>query len=352
MLSLPLPFVVVMFLGLFLAKLIVNDRAWTRPRIVFVSLLGLCVVHGIITGLVWNYSVTVLRPFLPIIASTLPVCTWLAFQSMAHDQPLSWWRISLRFLPTLVLIPFAFTGALLIDPIIIATFIFHGASLIVLASNGPDGFQKARLHQSTSASHAARIAGVLLIANGLVDVLIIVDFQMTGGKNVVGILSAISVFILLALGAVSVTGTDAADDDEETPSTRSTSTGVATATLSEADMAGILKTTDTVLRDRKLFTDPDLTLVKIARKTGLTARDISTAVNRQHSMNVSQYVNGFRLSEACRLLAETEDSITNIHMDSGFQTKSNFNREFKRQYGCSPTQWRSEHRRERAPAAQ
>jgi AraC-like DNA-binding protein len=345
MLSLPLPIVVVLFLGVFLARLIIHDRPWTRTRKIFVVLIGLCVLHGAITGFVWSYAFTALRPLLPIVASLLPVLTWYAFHSMAQDAHPSWPGVVLRLLPTAVLIPLAFTGTLLIDPIIIASYLFHGVSLIVLAANGPDAFQKARLHQSTSASQAARFAGILLIANAAVDVSIIVDFQMTGGQNVLGILSALSVVILLALGAASLKGTDAAENDDASPDPPQPAENGA---LTPDDMARILKITDAVLLERKLFTDPDLTLVKIARKAGLSARDISMAVNRQHSMNVSQYVNGFRLKEACQLLAGTDDSITNIHMDSGFQTKSNFNREFKRHYGCSPSAWRTERRRQKS----
>jgi AraC-like DNA-binding protein len=46
--------------------------------------------------------------------------------------------------------------------------------------------------------------------------------------------------------------------------------------------------------------------------------------------NVSQYTNDFRIAEACRLLRETDMSVTAAMFESGFQTKSNFNREFRR----------------------
>jgi AraC-like DNA-binding protein len=57
-------------------------------------------------------------------------------------------------------------------------------------------------------------------------------------------------------------------------------------------------------------------------------------------MSVSQYVNQLRIREACRLLEETEQSVTSIMLDAGFQTKSNFNREFRRITGLSPVAWR------------
>ena len=47
------------------------------------------------------------------------------------------------------------------------------------------------------------------------------------------------------------------------------------------------------------------------------------------------------IAEACRLLAETEEPITTVMFKAGFQTKSNFNREFRRVAGTSPSEWRS-----------
>jgi AraC-like DNA-binding protein len=40
------------------------------------------------------------------------------------------------------------------------------------------------------------------------------------------------------------------------------------------------------------------------------ARQISGAVNRLAGKNVSQYINDFRIAEACRLLRETDMSVT------------------------------------------
>jgi AraC-like DNA-binding protein len=74
----------------------------------------------------------------------------------------------------------------------------------------------------------------------------------------------------------------------------------------------------------------------------LPARQISRAVNRIQKRNVSQFVNDIRVREACRLLKESSLSITQVIYECGFQTKSNFNREFLRVTGKTPRQWRTE----------
>jgi AraC-like DNA-binding protein len=98
---------------------------------------------------------------------------------------------------------------------------------------------------------------------------------------------------------------------------------------------------DALMRTRGLFRDPDLSLDRLARKAGLPARRISAAINRATGRNVSQWVNDHRIGEACRLLAETDRPVTAVLFDAGFQTKSNFNREFRRVTGTTPLLWRA-----------
>ncbi len=69
-------------------------------------------------------------------------------------------------------------------------------------------------------------------------------------------------------------------------------------------------------------------------------------VNRLAGKNVSQFINDFRIAEACRLLSETDMPVTAAMFESGFQTKSNFNREFRRVTALSPAAWRERSRSE------
>jgi AraC-like DNA-binding protein len=68
---------------------------------------------------------------------------------------------------------------------------------------------------------------------------------------------------------------------------------------------------------------------------------LSSAINRATGLNVSQFVNNFRVADACRLMAESNRSTTAIMLEAGFSTKSNFNREFRRVTGQSPSEWRA-----------
>ena len=92
--------------------------------------------------------------------------------------------------------------------------------------------------------------------------------------------------------------------------------------------------------EQKLYRDTELNLQRLARKCGVPSRRVSKAVNILTKQNVSQWVNEQRIQSACELLKNSEKNITLIMQDVGFITKSNFNREFKRVTGDSPSQWR------------
>lgn len=89
-----------------------------------------------------------------------------------------------------------------------------------------------------------------------------------------------------------------------------------------------------------LYRDHDLTLQRIARRTGITARKISHAVNRGHGTTVTDLVNGYRVREAMRLLRDSDLPVTQVMLDAGFQTRSNFNRAFRATTGQTPTAYR------------
>ncbi len=97
---------------------------------------------------------------------------------------------------------------------------------------------------------------------------------------------------------------------------------------------------DALMLEQHLYRDPDLTLERLARRAGIPARQISGALNRIHGRNISQIVNEYRVSDAKRRLVATRDSVTLVMLESGFGTKSNFNREFLRVTGMTPSSYR------------
>lgn len=88
---------------------------------------------------------------------------------------------------------------------------------------------------------------------------------------------------------------------------------------------------------------PSLSLA--ARKLGVPMRHLSEAINRCYRGSYSRYLNDQRIATAQRLMREEpERLITDIMFAAGFASKSNFNKEFQRVTGLSPSIWREKSR--------
>lgn len=95
-----------------------------------------------------------------------------------------------------------------------------------------------------------------------------------------------------------------------------------------------------LLLETELYRDTDLSLERLAKRLHVPARALSEAINQTQRINVSQYVNGFRLDHAAGLLRGGNLSVSRIMEQSGFLTRSNFYREFERVYAMSPIEYR------------
>lgn len=345
MISIPLPFVVALGMALFLFRIVFDESSWGISKVLFASLVVGATAQVLLNTFVWNYGATVLRPLQPLMASVLPIIAWMSFLSLSEDvRKRKPFEFVLRLLPTGLIAILLFVWPPPIDVILIAQYMAYGIILLKLAEAGPDILERTRLHQSLSASRAIRLAAIMLIGNALIDGIVMLDFRMSGGENISLILSGASLFILLTLGATALTGQEArlSDvDNDPTSAQDPESPENSVNDLTDEEINDVLERVRTAMTEQRLFINPELTLVKIARKIGIPSRHISNAINRGCGVNVSQFVNNFRITEACRLLETTDESITNIHLDSGFMTKSNFNREFRRSVGCSPSEWRA-----------
>jgi AraC-like DNA-binding protein len=93
----------------------------------------------------------------------------------------------------------------------------------------------------------------------------------------------------------------------------------------------------------RAFLDPNLTLLRFSRKSGVPTRDVSTAINEHRQCNYNQWLNSFRIEEAQRLiLSNPKQNMTEIMFAAGFQNKSTFNAAFLTLVGESPSSWRNQ----------
>lgn len=93
--------------------------------------------------------------------------------------------------------------------------------------------------------------------------------------------------------------------------------------------------------DEKLYAQEGVSLQSTARLFDVPKRQLSRAINHVHGESFSKRMNRMRVIEAKRLLLDpARKSVTGIMLDSGFRTKSNFNKEFLAIEGLSPSDFR------------
>jgi AraC-like DNA-binding protein len=90
----------------------------------------------------------------------------------------------------------------------------------------------------------------------------------------------------------------------------------------------------------KHFADPEFTVEKLAREAGVSASRIPGMLKERFSMNFKQYLNIIRITEAKRLLRETDNQITTCAYNVGYNNIPHFNRTFKQLEGISPKEYR------------
>lgn len=339
MLSIPLPFVTALLLSILLARLR-QAGPIGRSALLFV---GACTALAIFVGLRWTFDIQGIRFVLPIVASLLPASAWLSFEQLVDDRKhrRKWAHVA----PIAVVAILSATWTSWhppIDLVLAISFFAYGFALLRLGISGVDGFGAARLADADRTRNAAIVAGVVLVLTGLVDLLLAGDFDFYRGTHsalIVAVANMLSLpLIAYAVAVVGEGGAIEATDDSADEALRSASQP--TSQASGNDDARIVETVDRLLREQRLFRDPDLTLNRLSRRARIPSRQISAAVNRVFGKNVSQVVNDYRIEEAKDLLQHTDAPITKVMYDVGFQTKSNFNREFLRVTGITPRLFR------------
>ncbi|PDT45119.1 AraC family transcriptional regulator [Sinorhizobium fredii] len=336
MIFLPLPFVVALLLVILLVATLCSDepRKGLRP---FLALICLCAVQSIMLGLRWGYDVAALRYVLPVSASCLPPLVLASFRSLIHREAGASRARWLHAAPPLGIIALLVLSPALIDGALIVLFVGYALALLNLGRTGPDALDEARFDGVHAAHRALLIAAAALGISALFDLAIFLDFQWSKGANAALIVSNANLLALLFLGPTAIVAARA----RPLPVVAS---NIEQAELLAAKDREVLDRIDHLLAEQQLSRDENLTLSRLARRAGVPARLISGAVNRLARKNVSQYINDFRIAEACRLLRETDMPVTAAMLESGFQTKSNFNREFRHVTSLSPASWRERNR--------
>ena len=83
-----------------------------------------------------------------------------------------------------------------------------------------------------------------------------------------------------------------------------------------------------------------ITLEKMANELGVSKYVLSRMFAKTFHCNFSKYVNGIRLNNAVTELENSQDSITNISLNCGFESQRTFYRAFKDRFKLTPREYR------------
>lgn len=321
--SLPIPMISALVLGFLLVRVWLVDRRH-GPLVV---LLALCAVQGLIISMAQHYRVPGFLIVQPMTATLIPPMAWVAFQTTAVRR----FRTSdyLNFLGPLCALVSLITAPTFLDTLIPSLFCGYGIAILWVSLQGADAMPRMRLETGDLPGQIWNVIGVALMASALSDVLILL-VQMLGAAYlqpwIISLYSSVMLLIVGGLSLSSALGTTPAEvDDLPEP------------LISDQDVQ-IVEKLDTLMTTQQLYLNPDLTLSLLSRRLLVPAKQVSAAVNRATGNNVSRYINAARIEAAQRAL-KSGQNITNAMLSSGFNTKSNFNREFLRISGKSPSDW-------------
>lgn len=85
----------------------------------------------------------------------------------------------------------------------------------------------------------------------------------------------------------------------------------------------------------------NITLEKMAKDLCISKFALSRMFANTFHCNFNTYVNGVRLNYVAALLQDTNESITKLCFDCGFESQRTFNRVFKERYKMTPREYRN-----------
>lgn len=335
LLVLPLP-ILSALLGAVIAALVLRlDWGSRKASIYFALLFALLSFSSFLVGLRFGYGMqdlVLVQRMAPLLVGPL---MFLGFAAFAIPKE-RFFRHAIRHLGIAAAIMLVLLASprpvYALDWLISFSYLFYIYLLAQLWRKGPDYLIHAHFDVSRKVSNWM-LRGIFLIASILViDTAIALDFVLNGGSNAKALISYASIPILGILLALIVVLPSMISAPSAKP--------VVTLQSETQEQIELEAKVRALLTSTQLYLEPDLSVQRLSRRLHVPVRELSIAVNQTQGMNVSQYVNQFRMEHAADLLRGTDDSVAKVMTQSGILTRSNFYREFQRVYGQTPAAYR------------
>ena len=115
----------------------------------------------------------------------------------------------------------------------------------------------------------------------------------------------------------------------------------ASSSIGESGLIDLDRRLADLLAQRKPYLDSEFSLAQLANLLGALPRHVSELINARYGMSFPAYMNLWRARTASAfLIAEPDKPIKSVMYESGFRSKSIFNREFQRHFAVTPGEFR------------
>ena len=97
-----------------------------------------------------------------------------------------------------------------------------------------------------------------------------------------------------------------------------------------------------LMTEEQFYADEDLRILRFAEELGISMHQLSEILNQNLNTNFNDFVNQHRVKAAQKyIFDEPNRSLLSIAMAVGFNSKSSFNRAFKKHANMSPTEYKA-----------
>lgn len=344
MVHFPIPFFVSFsLLGIAIYVYVKNRNRGLNLSFLFLVLLT--ALQTFLIGLRWGFDIRIVAVFIPVFSAIVPSLVYGCVATSVRRDLGPRLQLAAHAVAPLVIVALMIFYPQAIDGALILLFSGYAVAILMLMRSGSDSLYLASFERVGSAYRTIVFAAFSLLFFAALDLIVYMQFATAAGVNAMWLISIGNISLLFILAVAAAANTQSSGIPESDAQVHALSKKPSAQTEEPAmqleEMEKIISDIETLLLDKKLYRDMDLNLDRLARRLGITARQVSVTINQRLSKNVSQFVNEFRVAEACSLLRATNEPVTEIMFTVGFQTKSNFNREFRRVTGLTPVQWRN-----------
>ena len=222
-------------------------------------------------------------------------------------------------------------------------FIFASGVVYVFWSSYLIWKHKKNIRNQFSDIEDINLKWLQLLIYGIGGIWVIVIFFNNGTY----IFTGVSIFVIL-IGFFGVQQRDIFSNEKKSIKEKTTTTSAikkekyATSGLSTEIAEDLYKNLIEELNTKSYYTESSLSLNDLAQKLDISPNYLSQIINEKEGKNFFDFINAFRVAEFKRLVAiptNQQYTLLALAYDCGFNSKSSFNRSFKKHAGLTPSQY-------------